>query len=118
MHSFKVKSVRQPTFAPEGVAARTLTAPEPTPSPPPPDAPEPAAPADRTAPPAEFAALTEAEQYATLYPDRAARIRAEGGLPARLDFGPPEPEIVEAVVHGTSPILRALDTPPIPVAAE
>jgi hypothetical protein len=25
MHSFKVKSLRHPTFAPEGVAARTLT---------------------------------------------------------------------------------------------
>ena len=32
-----------------------------------------------------------------------------GGLPARLDFGPPEPEIVEALVNGTSPILRELD---------
>ena len=38
--------------------------------------------------------------------------RASGlsrGLPARLDFGPPEPEIVEALVTGTSPILRELD---------
>jgi hypothetical protein len=39
----------------------------------------------------------------------AARIRAHGGLPVRLDFGPPEPEMVDALVNGTSPILRALD---------
>src|SRR5271168_2567905 len=32
----------------------------------------------------------EAEPYAVMYPDRAARIRSAGGLPARLDFGPPE----------------------------
>jgi hypothetical protein len=53
--------------------------------------------------------MTEAERYAVLYPDRAARIRANRGLPARLDFGPPEPHIVEAIATGTSPILRALD---------
>jgi hypothetical protein len=55
------------------------------------------------------ATLTEAEMYATLYPERAARIRANRGLPANIDFGPPEPEIVAALVNGTSPILRALD---------
>ena len=100
---------------------RDATAPEePEPAPPPqqPDAPEPATQADPNAPPAEFGALTEAEQYAMLYPDRAARIRAERGLPARLDFGPPEPAIVEAVAHGTSPILQALDAQPIQAAAE
>jgi hypothetical protein len=56
--------------------------------------------------------LTEAEQYAAIYPDRAALIRATGGLPPKPSFGPPEPEIVEALVNGTSPILRALDRPP------
>ena len=60
----------------------------------------------------KFSDLSEAEQYATLYPDRAARIRAHGGLPARIDFGPPEPEIVDALVNGTSPILRALGHTP------
>jgi hypothetical protein len=59
-------------------------------------------------PPAQ-AELTEAEKYAVIYPDRAARIRVSRGLPARLDFGPPEPEIVDALVSGTSPILRELD---------
>jgi hypothetical protein len=71
-------------------------------------APEPAASPDSAKPP-PFSRLTEAEQYATIYPDRAVRIRANRGLPARLDFGPPEPPIVEAIVTGTSPILRALD---------
>jgi hypothetical protein len=68
-------------------------------------APEPAEPT------AEFSTLTEAEQYAVIYPERARRIRAAGGLPTGHDFGPPEPEIVAAIVHGTSPILRALDVP-------
>jgi hypothetical protein len=64
-----------------------------------------------------FADLSEAEQYAVLYPDRAARIRAHGGLPPWVDFGPPEPELVEALVHGSSPRLRALDRPPDSAAA-
>jgi hypothetical protein len=46
--------------------------------------------------------MTEAEQYAVLYPNRARRIRAEGGLPARLDYGPPEPHIVDAIVNGAA----------------
>jgi hypothetical protein len=53
--------------------------------------------------------VTEVELYAVMYPERAARIRAAGGLPAKLDFGPPEPELVQAIVHGSSPILLALD---------
>jgi hypothetical protein len=68
-------------------------------------APEPAPPAA----PAPFDQLTEAERYAVMYPDRAARIRAAGGLPAALDFGPPEPELVHDIVHGSSPLLLALD---------
>jgi len=56
-----------------------------------------------------FSALTEVEQYAVLYPDRASRMRAHGGLPPDLDFGPPEPHIVTGVVNGDSPILLALD---------
>jgi hypothetical protein len=78
--------------------------------------PPPAAPAP-TPPAAEpdddkFRALSPAEQYAVIYPDRAALIRAERGLPARCSFGPPDDEIVEALVNGTSPILRALDNSP------
>jgi hypothetical protein len=68
-------------------------------------APEPAPPADAT----PFDQLTEAERYAVMYPDRAARIRAAGGLPPTPDYGPPEPELVHDIVHGSSPILQALD---------
>jgi hypothetical protein len=63
-----------------------------------------------------FEQRTPAEQYALLYPARAALIRASGGLPPRLTFGPPDPDIVAALVHGTSPILTALD--PLALAAE
>jgi hypothetical protein len=59
--------------------------------------------------PDQFSQMTEAEQYAVIYPDRAARIRAAGGLPADATFGPPEPRLVQAIVRGTSPILLALD---------
>ncbi len=74
---------------------------------------EPAPPTEPATPPQEFGALTEAEQYAVLYPERAARIRAAGGLPAPLDFGPPEPTLIDALVSGTGPILQALDRPPL-----
>ena len=51
----------------------------------------------------------EAEEYARIYPARARRIRALGGLPERPDFGPPSAELVRAIVMGSSPALRALD---------
>jgi len=88
--------------------------PAPAPEPEPAKAPEPAAPAEAgPAPPLDFASLTPAEQYAVMYPDRARGIRAAGGLPAGYDYGPPDPEILDGLVHGTSPILRELDrTPP------
>ena len=54
--------------------------------------------------------VAEAEQYAIIYPQRAARIRALGGLPQPLDFGPPAPYLVQAIIAGNSPALRALDT--------
>jgi hypothetical protein len=41
----------------------------------------------------------EVERYAVMYPDRAARIRAAGGLPPDLDFGPPEPHIVVGLLR-------------------
>jgi hypothetical protein len=77
--------------------------------------PLPPSPAQADAP--QPADLTDAEQYAAVYPDRAARIRAHGGLPMRLDFGPPDPAVVDALVNGTSPILRALDHRPPAAAA-
>jgi len=82
--------------------------PEPAPAPDPAPAAEPAVP---------FEAMSEAEQYAVTYPDRAGRIRAAGGLPQGFNAGPPEPELLAEIVAGTSPILRALD-PPAQMAAE
>lgn len=58
-------------------------------------------------PPSDLA--TEAEQYAIIYPRRAALIRSLGRLPDNPDFGPPAPELVHAIVTGTSPAMRALD---------
>ena len=74
--------------------------------PPPPSAP---APVEEAEPP--FEQLAEADQYAIIYPRRAALIRSLGGLPARCDFGPPSSDLVHAIVTGTSPTLRALDCP-------
>ena len=39
------------------------------------------------------------------YPDRVARIRAARGVPPDVDFGPPEPEIIAALLRtaGISP---------------
>ncbi|HEY2619438.1 MAG TPA: hypothetical protein VGI78_19005, partial [Acetobacteraceae bacterium] len=53
--------------------------------------------------------LAEAENYASANPERAARIRATGGLPEPLDFTPPRPDVVATLVNGTSTILCALD---------
>jgi hypothetical protein len=96
---------------------RDASVPVPPPEPEPAEPPRSAEPATSASAAVDFSALTEAEQYALIYPDRAARIRAEGGLPAQLDYGPPEPDIVEALVHGTSPVLRALELHPLAVAA-
>ena len=65
--------------------------PAPSPEPPPPTDAEPV----RTG--AQIDA--DAKLYEVMYPDRAARIRQAGGLPPRLDFGPPEPEIAAALLR-------------------
>ncbi len=60
-----------------------------------------ASPAAETEPErASAAGEADAKLYAALYPDRVTRIHAAGGLPADLDFGPPEPEIVDALLQG------------------
>ena len=53
--------------------------------------------------------LAAAEEYAMLYPARARLIRSLGRLPDRLDFGPPEADLVRALVTGRTPALLALD---------
>jgi hypothetical protein len=69
--------------------------------------PKPASPAPQ---PAE-AVFNRAEEYAMTYPDRAALIRAHGGMPAKARFDPPEPGLAQEIVASTSPIIRALDEP-------
>ena len=64
---------------------------------PPPSA---AAPSDAEPERTEADIDAEAELYVVMYPDRAERIRAAGGLPARLDFGAPGPEIVARLLRG------------------
>ena len=91
-----------------GYLADALGRTRPAPLEEPPPQPPALAPQD-AAPETDLAA--EAEQYAIHYPQRAARIRALGGLPQPCDFGPPSPELVQAIVTGSSPALRALDTP-------
>ncbi len=87
-----------------GLMADALGRNPPAPIAEPPPAPEPE-------PDDAFSRLTEAEQYALIYPRRAALIRALGGLPDRCDFGPPAPALVAAIVTGSTPALRALDVP-------
>jgi hypothetical protein len=58
-----------------------------------------------------------------MYPRRTALIRARGGLPENVMAGldpaidPLRPALVQAIVTGTSPALRALDQPTDAVAA-
>ena len=66
-----------------------------------PPAPEPAQP--------KLTELSEEELYATMHPERAAEIRLHGGVPPSAKYGPPEPELVDAIVRSTSPIMLALD---------
>jgi len=86
--------------------ALSRTPPAPAAEPPPPPAPPPPDEANQQPDP-----IAEAEQYAIFYPRRAALILTLGGLPPSYDFGPPPPELVHALVTGTTPTLRALDTP-------
>jgi hypothetical protein len=73
--------------------------PDPGPAPDPDPAPSPTQPKSEPEPEID----AEVRLYAALYPDRVARIREAGGLPPRLDFGPPEPEIVAALLRGVVP---------------
>jgi hypothetical protein len=76
---------RDPGPAPDHDPGPTPARPKPEPKPAPPDI------------------DAEARLYAALYPERVARIREAGGLPPRLDFGPPEPAIVAALLRGAVP---------------
>ena len=72
------------------------------------------------APPAEPTTpdpIAEAERYALQHRKRAVLIRRLGRLPDRIDIGVLTPEVVHAIVTGTTPVLRALDDKPHATAA-
>ena len=83
-----------------------LESPSPQPITAPPPAPEPPS---TPPPPEQPAPLTEAEHYATLYPERAARIRRFGRVLPDLDFDPPDPDLVQALTTAHGPIFTDLD---------
>ncbi len=67
----------------------------------------------------EYGAMTPAERLVTLYPDRAATLLAAGGLPARLSFPPPDPDVITELLTSNSPLIRGFrqSHAPEPVAA-
>jgi hypothetical protein len=60
--------------------------------------------------------MTPGEQFAVLYANRASEIRAAGGMPVAARYPAPDPEVLDEVVNGDSPILRALDRHPVAAA--
>jgi len=91
-------AMRPATMERAGYWFRSVSVPEEPPQSPPAEAAEPVA---------DLA--HEADQYAIIYPRRAAQVRALGRLPNPCSYGPPSDELVHAIVTGTSPTLRALD---------
>lgn len=55
---------------------------------------------------------TPAELYAIMYPQRAAAIRASGGMPPDARFDRPPPDVLGELLAGTSPILKQIDERP------
>ncbi len=53
--------------------------------------------------------MTTAEQYAVVYPDRAAAIRRHSGMPPGATFPPPDRDIVREIVTSNSQVFLALD---------
>ena len=68
-----------------------------------------AAPQPQPAEEPELDPVAEAELYAVLYPERAALIRRFGRVPDNVTFGPPDDEIVAALIAARTPALAALD---------
>ena len=62
--------------------------------------------------PGPFAAagsLADAEQYAAIYPERAALIRRIGRVPEDVSFGPPDENLVQALITARTPAFITLD---------
>jgi hypothetical protein len=58
-------------------------------------------------------AVEMAEDFARRFPARAARIRRAKGLPEAINYEPPHPAVVDAIVFGLTPKLRRLDRLPV-----
>lgn len=56
-----------------------------------------------------FEPTAAAEEYAMIYPRRAALIRQHGGLPDGITFGPPERRLVRAILNTHTPAMLELD---------
>ena len=80
---------------------------EPPLSSPPPEPPPPSTAADDDDD--NFARYDIAEQYAVAHPRHTAEIRVHAGIPPTTTGDPPEPDLVQAIVASTSPILCLID---------
>jgi len=93
-------------------AARPAAMAEPPPPPASEPQPEPAPVADAEPDPAcpgPRSGVAEAEHYAAIYPERAALIRRVGRVPDDVSFGPPDDDLVQALITARTPALAALD---------
>ena len=98
------------SVSPPEQAAPTEPAPEPV-------AAAAAAPRAASPPRQEYGAMTPAERYVTLYPDRAAAVLDVGGLAASLTFPPPDPSVITELLAGNSPLVRAFRLDRAPLAS-
>jgi hypothetical protein len=94
-----------PSLSPAEAGAHGPAAPAPEPSPIPVTAPPP----QREPEDPEPDTLSDAEQYAAIYPERAALIRRLGRVPDNVTFGPPDDDLVKTLVTARTPALLALD---------
>ena len=76
---------------------------------PPEPEPPPAAPEPQPAALPRYEDMTAAEQYAVIYPDRAAAIRRHGGMPPGAKYPPPDEAVLRDIVTGDSPVFLAFD---------
>jgi hypothetical protein len=85
-------------------------APEPQPQPAPAPVPQPEPdPAAEAAPLAGAGLFSAAEQYAAIYPERAALIRRTGRVPDNIPFGPPDEDLVQALLTARTRAFTTLD---------
>jgi hypothetical protein len=66
----------------------------------------PTAPTAEPPPPDE---LTPAQDYAVMYPERAALIRRAGRVPDDITFAPPDPEVVQELLTSQDPVIAFIE---------